>query len=259
MHNVAVQGPHSREMLSTIVWTPRHAARFAELGWFRFCIGRLGDSNGVPVVVSRTGYTGELGYEVLCHPRDAVAVCDAVWEAGQPHGLRPLGLEALDMLRIEAGLVFGGYDFSDQTDPFEAGIGFTVPLKTKDDDFIGRDALLVAQGEPAAHAGRPRDGGQRAGRAMATASTVGRAQVGVVTSATRSPLLGKNIALCRLSVQFADLGTELEVGKLDGQQKRIPAQRRPVPVLRPGQDASAFLTAAPSSHHPWRHECHVLP
>ncbi|TGR60398.1 aminomethyl transferase family protein, partial [Mesorhizobium sp. M2D.F.Ca.ET.223.01.1.1] len=93
--------------------------------------------NGVPVVVSRTGYTGELGYEIWCHPRDAEKVFDAVWEAGQPHGLKPMGLQALDMVRIEAGLIFAGYEFSDQTDPFEAGIGFTVPLKTKADDFIG--------------------------------------------------------------------------------------------------------------------------
>ena len=82
---------------------------------------------------------------------------DAVWEAGQKHGLTPMGLEALDMVRIEAGLIFANYEFSDQTDPFEAGIGFTVPLKTKSDDFIGTQALIAAQGASAAQAGRPRD------------------------------------------------------------------------------------------------------
>ena len=75
-----------------------------------------------------------------------LTVFDAVWEAGQPHGLKPMGLEALDMVRIEAGLIFANYEFTDQTDPFEAGIGFTVPLKTKTDDFIGREALIRAQG-----------------------------------------------------------------------------------------------------------------
>ena len=84
------------------------------------------------MIVSRTGYTGELGFEVWCHPKDAPAVWDAIWEAGQPHGLAPLGLDALDMLRIEAGLVFAHYDFDDQTDPFEAGIGFTVADKDTD-------------------------------------------------------------------------------------------------------------------------------
>ena len=77
-------------------------------------------------MVSRTGYTGELGYEVFCHPDDGPAVWDAIWEAGKAHGLKPLGLEALDMIRIEAGLIFAGYEFDDQVDPFEAGIGFAV-------------------------------------------------------------------------------------------------------------------------------------
>ena len=93
-------------------------------------------------MISRTGYTGELGFEVWCHPQDALSVWDAIWEAGQPHGLMPLGLDALDMVRIEAGLVFAGYEFCDQTDPFEAGIGFTVPLKTKEDDFVGKSTLI---------------------------------------------------------------------------------------------------------------------
>jgi aminomethyltransferase len=222
MHNLAVQGPASRDLLRTLVWTPGTQPDFADLQWFRFCIGRLGDANGVPLVVSRTGYSGELGYEIWCAPRDAVDVWDAVWEAGEPFGLRPLGLDALDMLRIEAGLVFGGYDFSDQTDPYEAGIGFTVPLKTKDEDFVGREALVSRKANPQ----RTLVGLELAGNEPAAHGDgvyAGRSQVGVVTSATRSPLLRKNIALCRLSVQFADLGTELEVGKLDGLQKRIPA------------------------------------
>lgn len=222
LHNLAVQGPASRELLSGIVWTPPTQPTLPELGWFRFCIGRLGDAQGVPVLVSRTGYSGELGYEVWCAPGDAVAVWDAVWAAGEPLGLRPLGLDALEMLRIEAGLVFAGADFSDQTDPYEAGIGFTVPLRTKTDDFVGRDALVERQ----AHPQRTLVGLELAGNEPAANGDGvyrGRSQVGVVTSATRSPLLGTNIALCRLSVRFAELGTALEVGKLDGHRKRLPA------------------------------------
>jgi aminomethyltransferase len=222
MHNIAVQGPLSRDLLSTIIWTPPNSQPIAELGWFRFCIGRLHDAQGVPVVVSRTGYSGELGYEVWCAPDDAVATWDAVWEAGTPLGIRPLGLDALDILRIESGLVFGGYDFDDQTDPYEAGIGFTVPLKTKQSDFVGREALLARKASPQ----RVLVGLELAGNEPASHGDgvyAGRSQVGVVTSATRSPLLAKNIALCRMAVQHAELGTEVEVGKLDGQQKRIPA------------------------------------
>jgi aminomethyltransferase len=159
-------------------------------------------------------------------------VWDAVWEAGGPFGLRPLGLDALDVLRIEAGLVFGGYDFSDQTDPFEAGIGFTVPLKTKDDDFVGREALLARKASPQRTlVGLEVSGNEPA--AHGDGVYLGRSQVGVVTSGTRSPLLRKNIALCRLSVQHAALGTRLEVGKLDGQQKRIPATVSRFPFYDP--------------------------
>ncbi|HLR97502.1 MAG TPA: DUF1989 domain-containing protein [Jiangellaceae bacterium] len=223
LHNIAVQGPASRELLSELIWTqPTHPA-FSDLTWFRFTIGRLGDHNGIPLVISRTGYSGELGYELWVHPSDAPALWDAVWEAGAPHGLTPLGLEALDMLRIESGLVFAGYDFSDQVDPYEAGIGFTVPLKTKEDDFIGRDALVSRKENPQ----RTLVGLELAGNEPAEHGDcvhVGRSQVGVVTSATRSPILRKNIALCRMAVQYSELGTEVEVGKLDGHRKRIPAE-----------------------------------
>ncbi|HEV7791864.1 MAG TPA: DUF1989 domain-containing protein [Pseudonocardia sp.] len=222
LHNIAVQGPASRELLSSIIWTPATQAAFTDLTWFRFAIGRIGDHNGIPLLISRTGYSGELGYELWVHPSDAPALWDAVLAAGEPHGLVPLGLEALDMLRIEAGLVFAGYDFDDQVDPFEAGIGFTVPLKTKEDDFVGRAALLARK----AHPQRTLVGLELAGNEPAAHGDcvhVGRSQVGVVTSATRSPVLRKNIALCRLAVQYAELGTQVEVGKLDGHQKRIPA------------------------------------
>jgi aminomethyltransferase len=137
-------------------------------------------------------------------------------------GLSPLGLDALDMLRIEAGLVFAGHEFSDQTDPYEAGIGFCVPLKSKTDDFIGRDALLERQAHPQHKlVGLLLDGNETA--AHGDGVYQGHAQVGVVTSATRSPLTGQNIALCRISVHSAAVGTPVEVGQLDGHQKRMPA------------------------------------
>lgn len=222
MHNVAVQGPESRDLLRKIVWTAPHNPTMDQLGWFRFTPARLNNESGTPFVLSRTGYTGELGYEVMCHPKDAPEIFDAIWEAGQAHGLKPMGLEALDMVRIEAGLIFAGYDFSDQTDPFEAGIGFTVPLKSKPDDFIGRDALIRRKENPMRKlVGLEIDSAVDVGHGDCI--HVGRAQVGEVTSAMRSPLLGKNIALARVDVAHADVGTVLEIGKLDGHQKRLPA------------------------------------
>ena len=222
MHNLAVQGPNSREIMKRMIWTAPHQPTIEELGWFRLTVGRVGGPTGAPVVVSRTGYTGELGFEIFCHPKDGAAVYDAVWANGGDLGLKPMGLAALDMVRIEAGLIFAGYDFSDQTDPFEAGIGFTVPLKTKTDDFIGREALIRRKESPLhKFVGLDIDGNVDVGHGDCL--HVGRAQVGVVTSSMRSPLLGKNIALARVDLAHAAVGTALEVGKLDGQQKRLPA------------------------------------
>ena len=222
IHNIAVQGPLARALLKEMIWTPGTQPKLEDLGWFRFLTGRLDDYNGPPLMVSRTGYTGELGYEIWCHPSDALRVWNRVWALGDPLGLVPLGLHALDMLRIEAGLIFAGYEFCDQTDPFEAGIGFCVPLKSKQADFIGREALLRRAAHPQQKlVGLELDGNEPA--AHGDCVRVGRAQVGVITSATRSPVLGKNIALCRLDVAHCEPGTRVEVGKLDGQQKRIGA------------------------------------
>ena len=230
LHNLAVQGPKSRDVLAGVVWTPPTQPSIAELKWFRFAIGRIGAPSGPPVIVSRTGYTGELGFEVWCHPKDAMAVFDAIDEAGKPHGLTPLGLDALDMLRIEAGLVFANYDFSDETDPFEAGIGFTVA--DKDDDFVGREALLRRKAHPARRlVGLDVVGGEAIGHGDPV--FIGRARVGVVTSATRSPALKTTIAFCRMDIARAALGTAVEIGKLDGHQKRIGAQVVPFPHYDP--------------------------
>lgn len=222
IHNLAVQGPRSRDLLRTILWTPPTQPSIDELGWFKFTVGRIGEPTGIPVLVSRTGYTGELGYEIWCHPNDALAVWDAVWEAGQPFDLLSMGMDALDILRIESGLIFSGYEFDDQTDPFEAGIGFVVALENKADDFIGKAALLRRKTNPQrVLVGLELEGNEPAGHGDCV--HVGRHQVGVVTSGIRSPLLGKNIALCRMAVEYSAIGTNVEVGKLDGHQKRIMA------------------------------------
>jgi aminomethyltransferase len=232
LHNVAVQGPQSRNLLREVIWTPECQPTMDTLAWFHFLIGRIGGPDGIPVMVSRTGYTGELGFEVWCHPNDAEAVWKAIWDEGQQYEIAPMGFDALDMLRIEAGLIFADHEFCPETNPFEAGIGFTVPLKTKEEDFIGKDAikrqapesrkklvgLILDEGEPAAH-GDP--------------VYQGRFPVGVVTSATPSPLLGKQIALCRIAPEFAEKGTALEVGKLDGLQKRLSGEVTTLPFYDP--------------------------
>ncbi|CAN7364129.1 DUF1989 domain-containing protein [Mycolicibacterium frederiksbergense] len=232
MHNIAVQGPASRELLAGLIWSPPTQPALRELGWFRFLIGRLGGPDGIPLLVSRTGYSGELGYELWVHPCDAETLWDAVWLAGDPHGLAPLGLEALEILRVESGLIAAGHEFDDQIDPFEAGIGFAVPLKTKTDDFVGRAALLERKAHPQRTlVGLRLDGNETA--AHGDCVHIGRAQVGVVTSGVRSPILGASIALCRMAVQHSDPGTRVEIGKLDGHRKRIPATVTSFPFYDP--------------------------
>ncbi|NNE79923.1 MAG: DUF1989 domain-containing protein [Silicimonas sp.] len=232
LHNVAIQGRHSRDILSKLFWTPPQQPTVEDLGWFRLTIARIDDFSGTSVVISRTGYSGELGYEVFCHPKDAVEVFDRIWDAGQEYGLKPLGLAALDMMRIEAGLIFAGSEFDDTTDPYEGGIGFTVPLKSKDDDFIGRAALV----ERKEHPHRKLVGFDIEGGVVPSPGDcirLGKAQVGEVTSAMKSPFLGKVIALGRVATAHAEDGTELEIGQLDGQQKRLKARVVPFPHFDP--------------------------
>jgi aminomethyltransferase len=227
LNNVSLQGPLSRDILAPLIFTPPLQPTIAELKWFRFTIGRLGGPEGIPLVISRTGYTGELGYEIWCHPTHAAEVWDALMAGGN---VQPMGLAALDMLRIEAGLILAGREFSDQTDPYEAGIGFAVTLR--EEEFIGKQALerrnksprdklvglVIENGEPVQHG---------------DCVHIGRAQIGVVTSAVRSPVLGKSIALARVDAHHAAIGTAVEIGKLDGQQKRLRAEVTAFPHYDP--------------------------
>lgn len=220
--NLQVQGPASREILSKVIWTRPNQATVEELQWFRFSIGRMLDSEGIPIVVSRTGYTGELGFEIFCHPRHAAEVWQIIRHKNGIQNVKPMGLEALDMLRIEAGLLIAGQEFCEQTDPFEAGIPFTVPLISKTDNFIGREALEKRKASPQ----RKLVGLDIVGRETASTGDgvfSGRYKVGEVTSSTISPILGKTIALCRMNIEYAEIGTDIEIGKLDDHQKRIPA------------------------------------
>ena len=232
LHNISVQGPNSRKVLSKIIWTPPSHPDVNNLEWFHFTISRIGDHKGIPIMLSRTGYTGELGFEIYCHPNDASKVWDAVWDAGKEFNISPMGFEALDILRIEAGLILGGNEFSDETDPFEAGISFTVPLKTKEQNFIGKEALIERKAHPHRKlVGLEIEGNEKVNHGDCVHS--GRAQVGIITSGTISPTLNKNIALCRIDVRSSELDTKLEIGKLDGHQKRISAKVVPFPFYDP--------------------------
>ncbi len=223
INNISLQGPNSRKILEKFIFTSPAQPTISELEWFRFTICRVKDLNGIPLMVSRTGYTGELGYEIWCHPSDAPKVWDVVMEAGKDEGLIPAGFGALDLLRIEAGLILFGNEFDGQVDPFEAGVGFTVPLKTKNDDFIGKESLIKRKENPQKKlVGLELISKEKANHGDCV--HIGRAQVGIVTSGCISTTLNKNIALCRIDIGHSEIGTEVEVGKIDGEQKRITAK-----------------------------------
>lgn len=151
--------------------------------------------------------------------------------AGEPHGIAPFGFSALDLVRIEAGLVLAGNEFDSTTDPFEAGIGFAVAAK-KEEDFVGKAALTERRANPQRKlVGLNVEGNEPVGHGDPV--FLGRAQVGVVTSGMRSPVLKRTIALARVDVRHAADGTALEIGKLDGRQKRIAAITTPFPFYDP--------------------------
>ena len=230
--NVSIQGPKSREILKKFIFTPPTQPSIDELEWFRFTICRVEDLQGIPLIISRTGYTGELGYEVWCHPKHAPEVWDKLMEAGKEEGLIPAGFAALDKLRIEAGLILFGNEFDGQQDPFEAGIGFAVPLKTKEEDFVGKDILKERKSNPQKKlVGLELIGKEASGHGDCV--HVGRSQVGIITSGCLSTKLNKNIALCRIDSKYSEIGTEVEVGKIDGHQKRISAKVVPFPHFDP--------------------------
>ncbi|MBM7069420.1 DUF1989 domain-containing protein [Actibacterium sp. 188UL27-1] len=216
--NLALQGPKSRDILRQIVFTQPDVPALDQVKWFGATVARLHDRDGAPFLLTRSGYTGELGYEVFCAKEHALTLWDALMEAGSEHGLVPMGSAALDTIRIEAGLAAAGAEFTAGVDAFEAGLGFAVDLKKA--DFVGREALLR-------NAAAPRR--QLCGLlfdcddvpAHGAPVYCGERQVGVVTSATRSPLLERTIAMARLSVEHATPEAKLEVGQLDGRMKRL--------------------------------------
>ena len=232
MPNLAIQGPKSRELMQRIAFTMPTQTDVAQLRWFGSTIARLHDREGEPFQLTRTGYTGELGYEIFCHEQSAISVWDAVMDAGADLGIKPMGLDALNTIRIEAGLMAGGAEFTPDVDAHEAGLGFAVDL-TKP-DFIGKSALernaqntrrvlkgLRFQGHEAPVHGDP--------------VMVGRRQVGVITSATVSPELDCAIAMARLAVEHAETGHQIETGKLDGHSKRLLAEVCDIPFVDPSR------------------------
>ncbi|WP_075618070.1 glycine cleavage system aminomethyltransferase GcvT [Paenisporosarcina indica] len=210
IHNVsdsygqlALQGPLAEKVLQRLT-----KEDLSEIGFFKFKSNvKIGDYDAL---VSRTGYTGEDGFEIYGDPAEIVALWDLILEEGKEDGVLPCGLGARDTLRFEACLALYGQELSKDISPLEAGIGFAVKLK-KENDFIGQKALVEQK-----ESGIPRKivglemidkGIPRHGYAIYKDDQ----KIGEVTTGTQSPTLKKNIGLGLIDSQFNELGTEVEV------------------------------------------------
>ncbi len=225
---IAVQGPAARSILEQ---TGGFSA--PGLDGLRYYRAIEGEFQGERVLVARTGYTGEDGFELYVHPRFAEALWQAVAEAGADAGLVPAGLASRDTLRLEAGMPLYGHELSLETLPAQAGLG-RVPALAKA-EFVGRAA--VEQG-PAADApvlvGLTADG-RRAARAdyPVYADAESTEPIGVVTSGALSPTLGQPIAMAYVDPALAEPGTELSV---DIRGTRLAYRTTTLPFYRRKKD-----------------------
>jgi aminomethyltransferase len=163
---------------------------------------------GAPALVSRTGYTGEDGFEVYCKPGDSERIFRQLLDEGRPEGALPCGLGARDTLRLEAKMALYGNDIDDTVTPWEADLGWIVKLSKG--DFIGRDALVAQrQGEVP----RKLVGFEMVDRGIARHGYPAKTMAGegVVTSGTHSPTLGKPIGLALLPAAAASIGTAFQI------------------------------------------------
>ena len=212
---VALQGPKAEEILAGLT-----DVKVSELVYYNFSEGVVG---GIEMIISRTGYTGEDGFELYLPATSAVDLWQQLMKAGEPFGLQPIGLGARDTLRLEKGYALYGHELSQNISPLEAGLAWITKLDT--DNFVGK-AALVAQKEN----GVPR---RRVGLLMQERGIPreeyevfsGDKKVGVVTSGTMSPSLKVGVALALGEPGAAALDTELDVAV---RQRRMKAK-----VVRP--------------------------
>jgi aminomethyltransferase len=200
---IAVQGPRAVAIVGELL--PDAAP--ASMKYYSCRETRFGDK---PIVLARTGYTGEDGFELMVESRDALAIWDAVLDAGRPHGLEPCGLGARDMLRLEAGMPLYGQEMTEEIGPLQAGLGWAV--KFDKPEFVGREALL-AQSE--ANTFDRIVGLTMEGKVPARSHYpvhFNGAVVGDVRSATLAPSYGgKQIATALVPVAAAEAGTTIDV------------------------------------------------
>ena len=252
---LALQGPNSRYILNALA-----NANLNDLKFFWMMDTKFGD---IPVSISRTGYTGDLGYEIWMNQNDALLVWDMLIEKGKPYGITPTGLQALDISRIEAGLILLDVDYissrhalieSRKSSPFELGLGWSV--KMKKDNFIGKRALEkeLRNGPEWKFVGIEIEWNElekhyrKVGLAPGLPSTAWRTstplynsyeQVGYATSGVWSPILKRYIALAHIKNGYSKEGTVLNFElKVEHFRKLTPAKVVKTPFFDPERKRS---------------------
>lgn len=202
----AVQGPAAEELLQPLVDADLHLMRYYNGAQVRILHPAAGRQGGI---LTRTGYTGEDGFELSVGASVAVGVWEALLEMGRPLGVVPTGIGARDTLRMEAGMPLYGHELSEDIDPFQAGLAFTCHLTGY--DFPGRDALKELQQQPPTSR---RVGLELSGRRVARQGCAILAEgrsIGTITSGAYAPTLKKPIAMGYVPGELARPGTELHV------------------------------------------------
>ena len=218
---IALQGPRSEEILREVEGLD--APELDGLRYYRAIAATFGEHH---VLLARTGYTGEDGFEFYISPQAAPELWSAIAETGAGAGLVPAGLAARDTLRLEAGMPLYGHELSTETFPAQAGLGRVVALKTKG-DFVGRAAVEAGPPEGARVLVGLRSEGKRAGRA-GYAVMQGDAVVGEITSGALSPTLGYPIAMAYVDPAAAE-ATDLEI---DIRGSRVAASPTALPFYK---------------------------
>jgi len=215
---VALQGPKAKEILLALCKEADIPVKYYSFK-DKVCVA------GITCLLSKTGYTGEDGYEIYCDNADAPTLWQKLLEAGNPFGLIPCGLGARDTLRLEAAMPLYGHEMDDEITPLETGLGFFV--KPEKGDFIGKEALLK-KAEPL----RARVGLEMTGRGIAREHAdvyAGDEKIGMTTSGTHCPYLEKAVAMALVDKKFAEIGTEMEV---DVRGRKIACKVIPLPFYK---------------------------
>ncbi len=231
---IALQGPNSAGILGKL-------CEASELPVKYYTFKEKSMVGKIPCLISKTGYTGEDGYELYCSPADAADLWNMLMEAGSEEGLIPCGLGARDTLRLEAAMPLYGHEMDDDITPLETGLGFAV--KMDKEDFIGKSGM-IARGEIK----RKRVGLNITGRGIAREKCPvfyeGK-EVGVTTSGTHCPYIGRPVAMALLSTDYTAPGTKLEV---EVRGKRISAEITELPFYKKESGLPDSSAGAPDTY-----------